>query len=94
MSTIIRPHTLLRATGPHPFMTTLRIASQRHLTSSAPRFIPTTGIRHNSTALDKGVKEQEEQSRSDSAVVGGSGKGAEGVHFQGQSQTNTMWEGS
>lgn len=94
MSTIIRPHTLLRASGPHPFMTTLRIAAQRHLTSSAPRFIPTTGIRHNSTALDKGVKEQEEHSRSDSAVVGGSGKGAEGVHFQGQSRNNTMWRRS
>jgi hypothetical protein len=33
--------------------------------------------------LDKEVKDKEEHSRSDAAVVGGSGKGAEGVHFQG-----------
>jgi hypothetical protein len=83
MSTIIRPHTLLRISGPHPFMTTLRIASQRQLTYSAPRLAPIPGVRHNSTALDKEVKEQEEHSRSDSTVVGGIGKGAEGVHFQG-----------
>jgi len=35
--------------------------------------------------LDKEVKDKEEHSRSDAAVVGGSGKGAEGVHFQGMS---------
>jgi hypothetical protein len=34
--------------------------------------------------LDKEVKDKEEHSRSDAAVVGGSGKGAEGVHFQGR----------
>jgi hypothetical protein len=35
--------------------------------------------------LDKEVKDKEEHSRSGAAVVGGSGKGAEGVHFQGMS---------
>jgi hypothetical protein len=38
---------------------------------------------YSSTALDKGVKEREEHNQPDSAVVGGTGKGAEGVHFQG-----------
>jgi hypothetical protein len=73
MTTIIRP-VVFRST--HPFITTLRIA-QRH----APR--STFGLRYNSTALDKDVKDREEHSRSDAAVVGGSGQGAEGVHFQG-----------
>ena len=73
MTTVIRP-IVFRST--HPFITTLQIA-QRH----SPR--STFGIRFNSTALDKEVKDKEEHSRSDAAVVGGSGKGAEGVHFQG-----------
>lgn len=76
MTTIIRP-VVFRST--HPFITTLRIA-QRH----SPRFT-LAGVRYNSTALDKEVKDKEEHSRSDAAVVGGSGKGAEGVHFQGMS---------
>ena len=75
MTTVIRP-IVFRST--HPFITTLRIA-QRH----SPR--STFGIRFNSTALEKEVKDKEEHSRSDAAVVGGSGKGAEGVHFQGMS---------
>jgi len=69
---------LLRSTHIHPFITTLSI-TQRHSLRS------TLGVRFNSTALDKEVKDKEEHSRSDAAVVGGSGKGAEGVHFQGTS---------
>jgi hypothetical protein len=90
MSTIIRPQALLRAStihSPHPLFTTLNLASssRRCLSTSLSRNAPPKGVRHNSTALDKDVKEREERNTPDSAVVGGAGKGAEGVHFQGQS---------
>jgi hypothetical protein len=82
MSTVIRPTTLLRSTihFPHPFLTTLRIASQRRSV-----YLPNNDhVRFQSTSLRKEVKEAEEAGRGDTAVVGGSGQGAEGVHFQGQ----------
>ena len=76
MTTIIRSQTLLRTTHVHPLTSTLGVVQRHSLRSSL-------GVRFNSTALDKEVKDKEEHSRSDAAVVGGSGKGAEGVHFQG-----------
>lgn len=90
MTTIIRPYTLLRSTGLHgsrPLISTLQASSSRrslHLT--APRYDPAaTPPNHASTALQPAVRDREEHSDSDSAVVGGSGKGVEGAHFQGKS---------
>ena len=79
MTTIIRSQILLRSSCSSTAFAAVRIA-QRHPVRS------TLGARYNSTALDKEVKAKEEHSRSDNAVVGGSGKGAEGVHFQGTSR--------
>lgn len=66
-------------------MTTLRLASssRRCLSTTGLRVTPLTVVRHNSTALDKDIKAREENSIPDSAVVGGAGKGAEGIHYQG-----------
>lgn len=56
---------------------------------SAIRRDPTpTSSRLASTALQPEVKEREEHD-SRSSIVGGSGKGAEGVHFQGKLKTTS-----
>lgn len=90
LSTLSRPSLLARPiilSGAH---TTTLTASRRCLHASitasarvgATRGFSFTSNKLATTALKTGVKEREEGSAG--VVVGGSGKGAEGPHFQGE----------
>lgn len=81
--TVIRSYTLLR---PRPLIGAVQLASRRPLHLSAIRREPSsTRPDLNSTALQPSVKAREEYIGSEGSIVGGSGKGSEGSHFEGQS---------
>lgn len=84
---IIRPQALLRCQP--PLVVRLASASHRSIHFSAVRRDPSPSRTNlDSTALQPAVKEKEEYIGSEGSIVGGSGRGAEGTHFQDQIPSN------
>ena len=88
MTSVIRPLSRgilhpLNLSRTYPLITPLASGSRRtlHLTAVRGYQIPGPAT-HASTALQPKVKEKEE--RESRSIVGETGKGTEGVHFQGK----------